>query len=244
MKILSKIAAIAISAAMAACAFGCGSSDTSGQSANPGFEPQDIQVNDLGYYITDEGMLSYAFIAVNPNEGHVAQDVIFTVEAYDASGAMIAGDSLTISALYPDAETPGAGETELFSRNTKNPEVSNLSIMPLKDSITWKDTTISNDDIEESLVIASPRKSDGDNGSIGIKASIQLAEGDDMKLDASKPIELRAVALLFNDAGQAIYGTEPVTFTLTPDDNSYSFVSTIANPPTYAQSTLYVTPTA
>lgn len=243
MKALAKITALALSAVMAASAFGCGSSDST-QAANPGFEPQDIQINDPGYFVSDEGMLNYAFLAVNPNDGHVANDVLFTIEAYDANGSMIAGTSQTISALYPGSETPGAGETELFSQKTRNPEVASFSIVAIMDSITWTDSPITNADLEDSIEIANSRMSTGDNGDINIKADIQLSEGDDMKLDASKPIELRAVALLFNSSGQAIAGTEPVIFTLDPNSESYSYTAVIANPPAYAQSNLYVTPTA
>lgn len=244
MKILSKIAAIAISAAMAACAFGCGSSGTSAQSSDPGFEPQAIEINDPGFAITEKGKLHYAFVAVNPNDGYVAENVIFTVEAYDANGSMIAGGGETISALYPGAETPGAGETDLFSQTTDNPEVASLSIVAMMDSISWTATTVTNEDIEDSIDIVSPRMATTDNGDLAIKATIQLAEGDAMKLDVSQPIELRAEAILFDESGQALCGTEPVIFTLEPDGEAYSFAAVIANPPKYAQSNLYVTPTA
>lgn len=243
MKVLAKIAAVAVSMVMAASAFGCASSDTTSQ-ANPGFEPQDIEIQNPGYVITDEGTLRFAFVAVNPNEGQIAKDVVFTIEAYDANGSMIAGDNETISALYPGTETAGAGETELFSLNEENPKVSSLSIVAIMDSITWSATTITDGDLEDSIDIVKPRSSSTDSGDVQIKASITLAEGDDMKLDASAPIEFRAVALLFDDDGNAICGTSPVVFTLSPDSNAYDFEAAIANPPQYAECNLYVTPSA
>lgn len=243
MKILSKIAAIAISAAMAACAFGCGSSDTSAQSSNPGFEPQDIEINDPGFAITDEGKMSFAFVAVNPNEGHLAENVIFTVEAYDAGGSMIAGGGITIPALYPNTETAGAGETDLFSRDTNTPEVASLSIVAMMDSITWVETDITASDIEKSVNIVKPRKGVDENGDLVIWATIEMDEEDDVRLDTSKPIELRAVALLFDADGNAICGTDADVFTLEPS-GSYELTESIANPPSYTESTLYVTPTA
>lgn len=245
MKALAKIAALAVSVIMAASAFGCGSSDSASQTSNPGFEPESIQINDAGFCITDEGMLSYAFVAVNPNDGYVAEDVVFTIEAYDASGSMIAGDSQTMSALYPGAETPGAGVTEMFSLDSDDPQVANLSIAALTDSITWNATTITNDDIESSLHIVSPRMStSSSDGTLSIKASIDLAEGDDLKLNASSPIELRAVALLFDESGAAICGTEPVIFTLDPENPTYDLAASIADAPQYSKGDLYVTLTA
>lgn len=243
MKILSKIAVIAISAALAACAFGCGSSGTSAQSGNPGFEPQDIEINDPGFTVTDEGKMSFAFVAVNPNEGHLAENVIFTVEAYDAGGSMIAGGGITIPALYPGTETAGAGEADLFSRDTATPEVASLSIVAMMDSITWTETDITASDIEKSVSIVKPRKGEDDNGALVIWATIEMDKAEDVRLDTSKPIEMRAVALLFDEDGNAICGTDAVTFTLEPE-GAYDLTESIANPPSYAESMLYVTPAA
>lgn len=243
MKIFSKIVAIAVSAAMAACAFGCGSSDTGAQSSNPGFEPQDIEINDPGYSITDEGKLRYAFVAVNPNEGYIAEDVVFTVEAYDSNGSMIAGGGDTISALYPGTETAGAGEAELFSRDTETPKVASLSIVAMMDSVTWTETTITASDIEKSINIVKPRMGEDDNGDLVVWATIELDQEEDVRLDTTQPVELRAVALLFNDEGSAICGTDAVTFSLEPE-GPYDFTASVPNPPSYAESTLYVTPAA
>lgn len=242
MKIISKIAAIAISAAMAACAFGCGSSDTSAQSSNPGFEPQDIEINDPGYSITDEGKLRYAFVAVNPNDGYVAENVIFTVEAYDASGSMIAGGGETIPVLYPGVQTAGAGEADLFSQDTSSPKVASLSVVAMMGSITWTATTITNEDIEDSIDIVDPRMSGTDGEDADITASIRLSQGDELKIDASKPIDLRVVALLFDEEGNAICGTAPVAVTLDSESETYSFNEVVSNTPSYGNCNLYVTP--
>lgn len=243
MKILAKVSAVLVSAAMAACAFGCGSSDASSQASNPGFEPEAIQVNDPGFAITDEGKLRYAFVAVNPNDGYLAEGVAFTIEAYDASGSMIAGSGETISALYPGVETPGSGEADLFSRTTDTPKVASLSIVPMMDTATWTPTDINNDAIENSMEIVSPRMTTTDTG-LDIKATVQFAEGDDLKLDTSKVTDFRAVVVLFDDAGNALCGTDPVTFTLDSADATYEFAETIPNPPVYAECNLYVTPLA
>lgn len=246
MKTLSKIAAIAASAALvlsALSALGCSSSQPSTQSA-PGFEAQDIQVNDPGFAITDEGKLRYAFVAVNPNDGHVAQDVIFTIEAYDASGSMIAGGGETISMLYPGVETPGAGEADLFSSSTDTPEVASLSIVPMMDSVTWSDTDVTNDQIESAIEIVSPHMSTSNDGSIAINAGIKLkAEGEGQPL-AGKDLEVRAIALLFDKSGSALCGTEPVTLTLNANGDTCQFEATIPNAPEYGECNLYVTPDA
>lgn len=242
MKSFTKIAAVVISAVLAASAFGCGSSDAAGGS-NPGFQPQNIQVNEAGFSITNEGNLRYAFVAVNPNDGYIAEGVTFTIEAYDAKGSMIAGSSDSIAALYPGAETAAAGETELFSPNADVPEVSNLSIVALSGSINWTPTTITKDDLDESIHIVEPHKGDTVDGALEIMADLNLAEGDSMKLDSSKPIELRAVALLFDASGRAICGTAVSTFKLDSDNSSYEFAEIIENPPKYSECVLYVTPT-
>lgn len=242
MKTLSKIAAIAASAALVLSAFGCSSTQASSASSTPGFEAQDIQVNDPGYAITDEGKLRYAFVAVNPNDGHVAQDVIFTIEAYDASGSMIAGGGETISMLYPGVETPGAGEADLFSSSTKTPEVASLSIVPMMDSVTWSDTDVTNDQIESAMEIVSPHMSTSDDGSIAINAGIKLkAEGEGQPL-SGKDIEVRAIALLFDKSGSALCGTEPATLTLNANGDACQFEATIPNAPEYGECNLYVTP--
>lgn len=242
MKILAKVSAVIISAAMALTAFGCGSSDSATQTTEPGFEPQDIEINDPGYSISDDGKLRYAFVAVNPNDGYIAEDVIFTIEAYDANGSMIAGGGETISALYPGTETASAGEADMYSQTSDTPEVASLSIVAMMDSVTWTKTTLAGGDVENSMDIVSPRMSNEDNGDLEIKATLGFVDGDDMKLDASKPIELRVVALLFDESGQAICGTAPLTFTLNSADATYEYVATIADPPKYAECTLYVTP--
>lgn len=243
MKSFAKIVAIALTAVMTTSAFGCGSADPAAESQGAGFEPQEIEIQDPGYSITSEGNLRYAFIAINPNDGQIAKDVTFTIEAYDANGSMIAGTSDSISALYPGVETADAGETELFSLSTDTPRVANLSIVAFMDSITWEPTTITNADIDGSIDIVKPRMSDAGNKELLITASVELTEGDEMKLDASKPIELRAVAVLFDESGQALCGTSPVTFTLDTDSSSYSFKETIQNVPQYTECSLYVTPT-
>lgn len=241
MKTLSKIAAVVASAALALSALGCSSAQTSTQSA-PGFEAQDIQVNDPGFAITDEGKLRYAFVAVNPNDGHVAQDVIFTIEAYDASGSMIAGGGETISMLYPGVETPGAGEADLFSSSTDTPEVASLSIVPMMDSVTWSDTGVTNEQIESAIEIVSPHMSTSDDGSIAINAGVKLkAEGEGQPL-AGKEVEVRAIALLFDKSGSALCGTEPVALTLNANGDACQFEAAIPNAPEYGICNLYVTP--
>lgn len=241
MKTLSKIAAVVASAALALSALGCSSAQTSTQSA-PGFEAQDIQVNDPGFAITDEGKLRFAFVAVNPNDGHVAQDVIFTIEAYDASGSMIAGGGETISMLYPGVETPGAGEADLFSSSTDTPEVASLSIVPMMDSVTWSDTGVTNEQIESAIEIVSPHMSTSDDGSIAINAGVKLkAEGEGQPL-AGKEVEVRAIALLFDKSGSALCGTEPVALTLNANGDACQFEAAIPNAPEYGICNLYVTP--
>lgn len=243
MKIITKIAAIVVLAALAASTFGCGSSSTDTESSQLDFEPQNIEVNDSGYAITDEGKLSYAFVAVNPNDGYIAENTIFTVEAYDSNGSMIAGGGDTISALYPGVETAGAGEVELFSRDSDNPKVARLSVTAMMDSCTWTPTSISNSDLDDSIEIVKPRMSNANGGGIEVTASVRLAEGDGMKLDLSQPIELRAVALLFDDAGLAVYGTSPEVFTLSEDERSFNFRTVIENAPEFSECNLYVAPT-
>lgn len=241
MKTLAKIAAMVVSVALATAMFGCASSDGS-QSSNSGFEPKDIQVQHPGYSITEDGMLNYAFIAVNPNDGHLAQDVLFTIEAYDASGSMIAGGSDTIPALYPGTETAAAGMLELFSISTETPKVSELSIVAMRDSCTWSATTVTDSDITDSLDIVKPRLNSTDDGITEIAASIRLAQGDSQKLDVSQPMEFRAVALLFNESGQAVCGTPADIFTLSEDESSANFSGVIENAPAFTESLLYVTP--
>lgn len=244
MKILAKISAVLISAVMAVSAFGCGSSDATSQATESGSDHQDIEVNDPGFTITDEGKLRYAFIAVNPNDGFIAENAVFTIEAYDSNGSMIVGSGETIADLYPGVETPGSGEADLFSRTSETPEVASLSIIPMMDTVTWTETDITNDAIESSVKIISPRMGVAENDELSIKASIRFAEGDDLKLDTSKLANFRAVAVLFDDSGRAICGTDPVTLTLDSADATYDFAATIPNPPVYSECNLYVTPTA
>lgn len=241
MKSLAKFAAVIASAALALAMFGCSSPSTSSQPASPGFEPQDIQVNEPGYAITDEGKLRYAFVAVNPNEGHVAQEVIFTIEAYDAEGSMIAGGGETIATLYPGVETPGAGEVDLFSPDTSTPEVANLTIIAMMDSIVWADTALSAVDIEGAIDIVSPRMATNDD-SLDIQATIGLKTGEG--ISDLGDLEMRAVALLFDESGNALCGTAPVTFTLAKDGDDYQFEAFIPNAPAYKECNLYITPNA
>lgn len=243
MKPLAKIAATIASLALAASAFGCSSPQQSSDAAGPGFDPQNIEVNDSGYTITDEGKLRYAFVAVNPNEGHVAENVIFTVEAYDANGSMIAGGGETIPVLYPGLETAGAGEAELFARDTDTPEVASLSIVAMMDSVSWSDTDLASDEVEGKFSIRSPQASSGDDGTLHITASIGL-NGEDGSTESSKPVEAYAVALLFDASGQAICGTSAVTFALGGDNGDYELNADIPNAPEYEGCTLYVTPAA
>lgn len=240
MKLLAKIAAIAASAVLAASAFGCGSSDSSAKSGAAGFEPESIQVNDAGFAITEEGTLRYAFVAVNPNDGHVAQDVVFTIEAYDADGSMIAGGGETIPVLYPGVETAGAGETQLFSQSTDTPEVANLSIVPMMDSAAWSDTKVTAEECEDMVKINNPRMLPADEN-LDIKAKIELASGDDAPAGTPSSMDLRAVAVLFDDSGSAICGTSAVTFTVNAD-GSYDYNATIMDAPDYGECNLYVTP--
>lgn len=240
MRLLSKIVAIAVSAIMAACMFGCGSSNGAKESG-PDFEVQTIEVNDAGFAITNEGTLLYAFVAVNPNDGHVAQDVVFTVEAYNSEGSMIVGDSQTIPVLYPGIEAAGAGEAELFAPDTANPEVANLTISAMMDSVVWTTTTLSADEIDAMDSITYPRATTGDGG-LTIKANIEMATGEEAPENMPAQIEVRAVAVLFDDGGQAICGTEPVTFTLSQDEADYSFSGVIENAPKYAECKLYASP--
>ncbi len=242
MKPFAKIAAIIASAALALSALGCSSAPAASQPAGPDFDVQDIQVSNPGYAITDEGKLRYAFVAVNPNEGHVAQEVIFTVEAHDANGSMIAGGGETIAALYPGVETPGSGEVDLFSPDTDNPEVANLTIVAMMDSVVWADTTLSNADIEGAIDIVSPRMAPGDDGSLSIMATIGMKSDDGDSGLAS--MEARAVAVLFDESGNALCGTSPVTFALSKDGEDYAFEASIPNAPEYKECNLYVTPNA
>ncbi len=241
--------AIALIGACALVFAGCSNSNQgASDGADQGFEAEEIQVSKSGYTITDDGTVRYAFVAVNPNNGHLAKDVVFTIEGYDGDGNMIVGGGETLSKMYPGSEVAAAGTLDIFETTSEAPKLSTLTIKPMMDSVNWEETTLTGTGIEENYNIEKARMAtQSDTGTLNITANVSIKNdqgdnADNANSDLQVLEKAYAVALLEDEEGNLLCGSTPQTFEIDPANQPYLFETEIPNAPKYADANLYVTP--
>lgn len=115
-KPLAIMCALALAFSVSSCGIltGC-SSDGASESKTPVDSSDDnIDIVSTGFNTATVGKVEFAFSAMNKQEGQLARNVLFAVEAYNSDDQALGGTSATISALYPNVETYSAGSMEYY----------------------------------------------------------------------------------------------------------------------------------
>lgn len=238
-KTLVSLLVVAMISAFSAVLVGCSGNDQNGTSGADDFEIEDIQVINSGFTVTGDNQVNFAFVAMNPNMGHLANDVVFTIEGYDADGNLIVGGGQTLSMMYPESEVAAAGTLEIYSQDDNNAPLETLNITPMMDSISWEETTITGAALDEDYYIDRAIMNKQDDGSLDITANVGINEGVE---DAAILASAYGVVVLENEEGEILCGSDPVIFTIDLDNQPYPFQTSILNAPEYTSCTLYVTP--
>lgn len=238
MKAFSRIFAVMAAAAMA-CALvlplaGCAGGQSQSSDAGPGFDVESVKVDGSGFTIGADGTLRYAFIAVNPNDGHVASNVIFSIEGYNENGQMVAGGGATIPVMYPGVKAGGSGTTQLFARDGQVPNVARLEISANMDAITWSDTSYTATDVQD---LVSVENASLDN--VGADLSISA----DLSTTASQNIDVYTVSILKDANGNPIVGSDSQNYTLNAGGDAAIYGASISDVPEYSSCELFTMPT-
>ena len=211
MKFTSKIAA---SIAAGALAFGmlgvvgCSSEEQAPEElTTASINAQDIEVTGIGFTVLDDDTVNYAFTVNNPNEGYIAEGVTFTIEGYDADGAMLVGGGETIQTIYPGVQTAAAGTAYLSSGASP---LATLEISPLMEHVNWSKTTETPEEVENQFTTSdvTVENVEGTEQVTG-KISVDFG-GESSASDAASMLNMRSTArivvLFKNDAGDIIGG--------------------------------------
>lgn len=221
---------------------GCSSQSGDGSA---GFDVVDIEVSKSGYSLGDDGTLRYVFIANNPNEGHLAENVVFSVGAYDASDELIADAGITVPAIYPNHREAVSGSTQVYatsgdgssaaagSSESSLPEVAYIRISPIMESAEWSDTSYDGAALEGLVSIDETKMSNRGGESLSISAQVSTT------LDS---VDLFAVAVLSDADGNLICGSDWAVFECASDGGPSSISLSIANAPEYENCYVYVSP--
>lgn len=236
---IGRVCRIVVAVALAATTLSCmGCSSGSNETSGANFDVQDIEIASSGYTIGENNTLRYAFVAKNPNEGHLAHNVVFSVEAYDTTGRMVVGAGNTMQLMYPGQDVGGCGTAEIVasanaSQSGQTPDISYIKVTPIMDSIEWSDTSYSSSKLEESISIDNARTaSKSADGTLGIRADVSTT------LDT---VSLEAVTILFDADKNPICGSDVVTFDCTSNASS-SVDLTVENAPDYDECYIYISP--
>lgn len=244
------VAAGALAVSMLVLA-GCSSAE-SGNASEPNFDVADIEVTQSGYTLADDGTMRFAFTATNPNEGHLAKNVVFSLEAYDSDNRIVAGAGVTVPLMYPGHEEAACGSTQVYANvaastgtaadegaqasaaqaTDSDVDVAYVQIVPVMDSIEWSDTIYDESQLAEGIVVDSTSKSNGADGSLAIAAKVSTTFDE---------ASLLAVALLFDADGNPICGSNTTSFECSANGGVSSIEVSVDDAPEYAHCYIYVT---
>lgn len=268
-KVVACVTACALGVSILGLA-GCASSNsaTQGGPVDPGFDAEDIQVTQSGYTMGADGTLRYAFVAVNPNDGHLAENVVFSIQAYDSGHNLIAGAGSTMPTMYPQHETAACGSAEVHASVAA---AANAAASSAANTVTATDE-------EDADGAAADSAASGASGTTQVAYleitpvmdSIQWSDTtyDSSKLEDEVKIEnprmsetsddalainaevtttlesanMQAVALVFDGEGNPIYGSDTVDFECGVD-NPGNVSLRVTDVPDYTDVYIYVTPT-
>lgn len=116
-KPIASLCALALALSVGSCGILAGCSSESSTSSNK--TPVDasdpnIDIVSTGFSTAYADKIEFGFSATNKQEGQLARNVLFAVEAYNSDDQALAGTSATISALYPNVETYSAGSMDYY----------------------------------------------------------------------------------------------------------------------------------
>lgn len=259
-------AALACALAMSVFALGGCASNSTENATNPGFEATDIEIQQSGYTIGDDGTLRYAFVAVNPNEGHLAQNVAFSMEAYDSDNRIVAGAGVTMPLMYPGEELAASGTAEVFKSTAATAGANSGSnaggIISSAGATTGSTATGSTGDqaaqpqiayIQITPMMDSIEWSDTTYDKAKLEEEIVFegatstkGESNNLGITAQvsttlESVSLSAVAIVFDGEGNPICGSEVAEFDCTKDEAAQVSLD-IPNVPEYTECFVYISP--
>lgn len=239
-----RVLAAVVAGALAVSAFafaGCGSSE-GGATTEPDFEVADIEVAQSGYTLSDDGTLRFAFTATNPNEGHLAHNVVFSLEAYDSEGHIVAGAGVTVPLMYPGHTEAACGSTQVYANTVSGAsasqaqgssvDVAYIQVSPVMDSVEWSDTSYDEEQLEQAISIDRTSKSGKAGGDMTVNAEVSTTLSG---------ASFSAVVLLLDAEGNPTCGSDTVSFECSEGEQGSVSVS-IADAPEHETCYIYVSP--
>lgn len=261
-QIVATIAALSLTFALVGCSSDGASEETVPEPiTSEEIDAQDIEIVQTGYTVED-GVARYAVVAVNPNEGYIANSVMLSIEGYDESDNMLIGTAATISDMYPNSETAVAGSSRLMTVETENPELVRLNVSVDLQFVTWTkvsdvDTiyeyTVSDENInvdnENTAVVTGnvtthiPGDTDGGAGAgLSIVAVLFDADGNILCGGTDSSIYFDAITTTADVPDSEEGAEEPPAEVIEPQDVTAEFSITIPDAPKFASFKVYVDP--
>lgn len=235
-KVLAAFTAAALAFGVVGMA-GCSSSDTKADDSTvyeaDSINAQDITVTNSGYSVHDvEGLdadgnsvmnveANYAFLVENPNTGYVAQNVPFSINAYNAAGETVFSAGNSVMYLYPGITTAVSGTTTFQPTDEIDQTVTTFEVVPVLTGIEYLKTGLSNGEIADMFKVNNPEVTENPEGdavgsdqvSYTVSASISGDLADGTKIfkvaDLENTLEGHAVAVFTDAEGNIVYGTDP-----------------------------------
>lgn len=220
----AKLSSLIVSVALASMLIGCASSSESGQGEerykdSEAIDATEISIEDSGFDISSDGEVTYAFTTVNPNNGYIANNVVFNITAYDSNNEIIMGDAKSIDKMYAGLEY-GLGGTSYIIDSTS---IARMVISPSMELISWESTEVDPNEISSMYSLVNERSVRLEDGSI--QASGQVATDD---IDALAKLEgvsttdasVDVCVILLNSNGQFVAGGNITDVTFNSSDEA------------------------
>ena len=156
MRTPKKLVAVLAASAMALTMFGCSGTQEEETVAEPDMitseeiSAQEIQIKQTGYSLDDQGNINYAIIANNPNEGYIANSVMFSIEGYDENDRMLLGTAETIMDMYPGVDTGVVGTAHVVESDLP---LVRFEVSASVDLVNWTETDLSASEIEDMFTV-------------------------------------------------------------------------------------------
>lgn len=228
MKITTKIVTSIFAGALAFGMLGivgCSSNEPAAQEdlTTEAIKASDIEITGSGFTIMEGNVVNYAFTVENPNEGYIANNVTFTIEAYDENDLMLVGSGETISEVYPGVETGATGTAYMPDADRT---IARFEIKPLMEHIIWTKTDLTPEEVDNMFQISDVDVTRDEEGSVVAKGKVstdltQDAEENSSSSDGeysytSRMVNAHAVAILKDASGNILCGGASTSLMLDP----------------------------
>lgn len=167
---------------------------------------QEITITESGFNVGNDGNVTYAFIANSPNDGFIANSVVFSIEGYDDQGNRVLGSAESIDRMYPGVDTAFAGSAYMVESSN----LVRLDVVASMDNVVWTQTDLTADQVDDMFSLVNTRNIRDVDGSAVVSGRVVA---NDLSLIAQcegvseDQISATLTVLLVNTQGELVAGT-------------------------------------